>query len=101
MPTIKWTPMSKIPDTWKGRKVRDSVSGWTGYCVAKYYYLNGCVRVEIAGQNDGKPEGFVFDEHQLVWADRWIHGFEPDVNQDADGKFMVTGGPRDKTPIPR
>lgn len=76
-----------------GRKYRDVVSGWEGVATARYEYLNGCVRYEIAGADkDGKPESFIFDVEQLVAVDA-----PPVVTAPAS----PTGGPRSSKPVAR
>lgn len=76
-----------------GEKARDTVSGWVGVATARYEYLNGCVRWEIAAHDkDGYPKAFVFDEQQLERVEA-----EPIVR----AKRRFTGGPRDSTPVER
>lgn len=49
-----------------GMRAKDRVSGWEGWLVARYEYLNGCVRWEIGGGGgDGKPDAYVFDQQQV------------------------------------
>lgn len=75
-----------------GNRYQDKVSGWEGIATARYEYLNGCVRYEIAFHDkDGKPEAFVFDEDQLieVAAEGVAHQPKP------------TGGPQDNKPVLR
>lgn len=76
-----------------GTRCSDTVSGWSGVATARYEYMNGCVRYEVAAADkDGKPESFVFDEQQLVQVD------EPAVERAA---ARPTGGDRSSTPVPR
>lgn len=53
-----------------GDKVKDLVSGFTGIAFARYEYLNGCIRYEVAPDKLGKTgdvmDGRVFDESQLT-----------------------------------
>lgn len=79
-----------------GDQLTDIVSGWTGTVVARYEYMNGCVRYEIAGADkDGKPDSYVFDEQQLTpYAMAAIPRGEPEPPRP-------TGGPRDSRPVPR
>lgn len=77
-----------------GARYRDTVSGWEGTATAVYFYMNGCVRVEIgANDKDGKPESFVFDEQQI----ELVAPKKPAVKKPAKS----TGGPRDSAPVPR
>lgn len=52
-----------------GDLCRDTVSGFTGICVARTEWLNGCWRMTLqpkALDKDGKPqEAQTFDDHQL------------------------------------
>jgi hypothetical protein len=51
-----------------GDSAKDSISGLTGVVVARYEYLNGCVRLAIQPREikDGKPvEASVFDVEQV------------------------------------
>lgn len=53
-----------------GDRVRDSISGFIGICVARTEWLNGCVRVVVQPEkcdpNTGKPhDDQVFDECQV------------------------------------
>jgi len=76
-----------------GDKCRDVISGWEGIATGRYEYLNGCVRWEIsAADKDGKPEGFVFDEQQIM------------VVTEMTGRVASTpptGGPRSNRPVSR
>ena len=77
-----------------GARYEDMVSGWVGIAEGVYFYLNGCVRVSVAGHDkDGGPKAFVFDEQQLDYVDDGVRLFAP-VTAPA-------GGPRDRTPVPR
>lgn len=50
-----------------GEKYRDSITGFEGVAVARYTYLNGCVRIDLErADKDGKPESWIFDEQRLV-----------------------------------
>ncbi len=51
-----------------GDEVVDSVSGFKGIAVARYEYLNGCVRIEVQPKVNEKGEyvaACVFDLNQL------------------------------------
>ena len=76
-----------------GTRQRDKVSGWEGTLTAVYVYMNGCVRVELAGTNDkGAPESYVFDHEQI----------EPVKDAPkVESKAVPSGGPRDSTPVSR
>lgn len=74
-----------------GEKYRDTVSGWEGIATARYEYMNGCIRIEISGADkDGKPEGFVFDVHQV----ERVEGRVPTTP-------APTGGARSNRPVER
>ena len=90
--------IGSTPGNWRGRWAKDVVSGFEGAVTARYDYINGCVRFEVAGTDkDGKPEGFVFDVQQMQWSDEWIEGYEP----SKAAPLRATGGPRDKRPVQR
>lgn len=83
-----------------GSKVKDTVSGYEGTAVARYIYLNGCERYEVAGADkDGKPEAFVFDVQQLVVT----KGPVVSVTRVVGRKLVVDapGGDRSSTPVAR
>lgn len=52
-----------------GDKVRDSITKFTGVCVGRYEYLNGCVRFEVQPEKLGKEglpvDSKVYDVQQL------------------------------------
>ena len=51
-----------------GDKAKDSITGLTGIVVARYEYLNGCIRLALqpAEVKDGKPvDSSVFDIEQV------------------------------------
>lgn len=104
MPAVKFTALQETPEHWQNRAVKDLVSGFEGYCLGRFEYANGCVRVEIAGvDKDNKPTEFVFDQQSLAWADKWIDGFEPPKQMTAGlplAKKKV-GGPRTAPTPPR
>lgn len=76
------------------------MSGFEGVVTARYDYINQCVRLEVSGTDkDGKPEAFVFDEQQLLWAAEWIEGYEP--VRAAAAPIRRTGGSQDRRPVPR
>lgn len=76
-----------------GQRYKDRVSGWEGIAVARYEFLNGCVRFEIAGADkDGKPTEYVIDEQQLEPTDGPVF-----VPLDAGPK----GGSRSNQPVAR
>jgi hypothetical protein len=78
-----------------GARYRDTVSGWEGVATAVYFYMNGCVRVEISHRDkDGKPEGYVFDEQQV----EAVASKKPAAKKPAKA---AVGGPRDSAPVPR
>jgi hypothetical protein len=72
-----------------GDKARDTVSGFSGVCVARTEWLNGCWRMTLQPQaldKDGKPrEPQTFDDFQLEVT-------KPKL-QPVGSK--ETGGPRD------
>jgi len=77
-----------------GARYRDQVSGWDGIAEAVYFYRNGCVRVSLAHHDkDGQPQAFVFDEQEVDYIDEGVSLFAPVT--------APTGGPRDRTPVPR
>lgn len=60
--------MKQKPEIKLGCKCRDTISGFTGICIAITTWLNGCVRITIAPQElkDGKPvESHTFDVQQV------------------------------------
>jgi len=74
-----------------GMKVRDTISGFEGIATGKFFFLNGCVRVEITPQKIGKDgvpiEAMHFDEPQLQI-------LEESLDKIKGGK--AKGGPRHK-----
>jgi hypothetical protein len=87
---------------WRGRHCKDEVSGFEGVCTARYDYINGCIRVEMSGKDkDGKPEGFIFDQQQVLWADKWLDSFAPAEPEKYEVKKQPVGGPPIKRPIAR
>lgn len=83
-----------------GDLVRDSVSGFEGIAIARYEYLNGCVRIAIQPRalHDGKPiEQCVFDIDQ-------VEIVKAAAMRPAE-KLVATGGPQPNpvrsTPPPR
>jgi hypothetical protein len=72
-----------------GDKARDTVTGFTGVCVARTEWLNGCWRITLQPQGldkDGKPcQQETFDDFQLEVV-------EPKANPAGSKE---TGGPRD------
>ena len=78
-----------------GDKAKDTVSGFTGVCVARTEWLNGCWRMTLQPQaldKDGKPcEAQTFDDFQLEVT-------KPKVQLVGSKK---TGGPRDGPARPR
>lgn len=75
-----------------GVKLRDRVSDFEGIAIARYEYLNGCIRYALGGKKEGdKLPEFVFDEAQL----------EEVQAEPVKVKAKDTGGPRDHTPVPR
>lgn len=76
-----------------GNRYRDSVSGWEGVATARYEYMNGCVRIELAATDkDGAPKSYVFDQEQVIAVDA------PPVER---APKVPSGGPRDNTPVQR
>lgn len=53
-----------------GDEVKDNVTGFTGICVARTQWLNGCIRVVLQSSKldkEGKPmDGHTFDEPQCT-----------------------------------
>lgn len=86
-----------------GDQVKDVVSGWEGLATARYDYLNGCVRWEIAGADkDGKPDSYVFDQQQIQIMEKGRFKEPNSIMTGVIGKRQrSTGGPRDNAPIPR
>jgi hypothetical protein len=80
--------MSKV-NVQLGDEARDTVSGFTGVCVARTEWLNGCWRMTLqpkALDKDGKPQGpETFDDFQLEVT-------TPKMQPVGSKK---TGGPRD------
>lgn len=72
-----------------GDEARDTVSGFTGVCVARTEWLNGCWRMTLQPRmldKDGKPcETQTFDDFQL----------EVTVPKQQPVGSKETGGPRD------
>ena len=72
-----------------GDKARDTVSGFSGICVARTEWLNGCWRMTLQPQaldKDGKPqEAATFDDFQL----------EVLTPKSQPVGSKKTGGPRD------
>ena len=52
-----------------GSRVKDTISGFTGICVARTEWLNGCVRITIAPEklkeDGGMIENGCFDQEQV------------------------------------
>lgn len=72
-----------------GQKARDTITGFTGVCVARTEWLYGCVRWTVQPQElkDGKPiESQTFDEPQLEATD-------PPPSLVARALAAATGGP--------
>lgn len=84
-----------------GDRVKDGLSGWEGIAAGRYEYLNGCVRIGIAGKDkDGAPEEYVFDEQQVVVVQK--AAFVPfHMREDEAATRAPTGGPRSTTPPAR
>lgn len=84
-----------------GDRAKDVVSGWEGVVCSRHEYLNGCVRFMIEGADkDGKPEGFVFDEQQVVVIEH--NAVTPIRAPELTSTETVppparTGGPRDRS----
>lgn len=78
-----------------GDEARDTVSGFSGVCVARTEWLNGCWRMTLqpkALDKDGKPcEAQTFDDFQLE--------VTKPKHQPVGSK--ETGGPRDAPARPR
>lgn len=75
-----------------GEKYRDRVSGWESIAVARYEYMNGCIRYELAAKDDkGAPTAFVFDEQQL----------EAVASEPVPTEPRRTGGARGTSPVAR
>lgn len=53
-----------------GDKAKDLVTGFTGICIARTQWLNGCTRIVLQSEKldkEGKPnDGQTFDEPQLA-----------------------------------
>jgi hypothetical protein len=74
-----------------GDRVKDAVTGFTGVCIARYEWLNGCIRYEVQSEKlkDGKPvDGVTFDQGQLTLVKGGVVNVVP----------QPTGGPM---PTPR
>ncbi len=94
-----------------GVKAKDLVSSWEGTIVARYEYMNGCCRYEIAGvDKDGKPEAMVFDGQQLEITDsvhlRHLAEFDsvktdPEIPAAVESINKATGGDRSMRPVSR
>lgn len=73
-----------------GDEARDTVSGFTGVCVARTEWLNGCWRMSLqpkALDKDGKPQATqTFDDFQLEVT-------KPKLQPIGSKE---TGGPRDE-----
>lgn len=54
-----------------GRRAKDMISGFEGYCTARTTYLSGCDQICIEGASkDGKPgERAWFDVTRIEWLD--------------------------------
>lgn len=86
-----------------GDSVKDVVSGWSGIATGRYEYLNGCVRIGIAGPDkDGAPEEYVFDIQcvELVEKGAFAKKFEH-VREAEPQPVRSVGGPRSHTPPAR
>lgn len=72
-----------------GEEVKDSITGFQGKVVARFVYMNGCVRYQVDKlDKDGKEiVEMVFDEQRL----------EP-VNKRRVKATATAGGPRSTTP---
>lgn len=79
-----------------GDKVRDTVSGFTGVCVARTECLNGCWRMTLQPQrlnNDGIPcEAQTFDDLQLEVTEPKL---QPVGSKETSGSRDAPAGPRD------
>lgn len=85
-----------------GAKVRDRVSGWEGIATARYEYINGCERYEVAATDkDGKPEGFVFDVQQLELLEAPASWTQPAPPAPEPAPAAKRGGPRGSAPVAR
>ncbi len=87
------TPKGNVKN---GDKVHDIASGWEGIVTGFYYYLNGCIRIEVSGQDyrTGLPKILVIDE--LL-----IERIGKKKDTIAAPKVKRTGGSRDSSPIGR
>lgn len=71
-----------------GSRYRDKISGYSGVAESKTYWLNGCIRVGLAGADkEGQPKSFVFDVQQLEL-----------VEERQPIEAGRRGGPREATP---
>ena len=70
-----------------GDTVRDTITKFTGVAIAKYAYLNGCIRFEIQPaklDKDGKPiESRIYDVQQL----KLIKSAKPAASRDTGGPY--------------
>lgn len=73
-----------------GSRYRDAVTGYTGVATSRTEYLQGCFRIQLERLDEnGKPEGFAFDEPNLEFVDVGVLGT----------RITDTGGPHDHTSI--
>jgi hypothetical protein len=71
-------------------RYRDKITGFEGVVTARYEYLHGCTRIELAGMVNGEPKSFVFDAPQIV-----------EVATQQEVTSRRTGGPHGSTPVSR
>ncbi|MCF8534090.1 MAG: hypothetical protein K9G48_13870 [Reyranella sp.] len=76
-----------------GDSAKDIVTGFTGICIARFEWLNGCVRYEVQPTKlkDGQPlDAKTFDQGQLVLVKRGAVKIPPNH----------TGGPMPTPKLP-
>jgi hypothetical protein len=78
-----------------GQRARDRVTGFTGICIARTEWLNGCIRITLEPplDKDGKAqEARTIDEPQLELVD---DGIRKDMRTTAaeEAPRKKTGGP--------
>lgn len=73
-----------------GERYTDTQTGFTGHVTAVYFYEHACERVCLKAMVDGEIKEYVFDALELKHADTGAKATSP-----------RTGGPHDRSPVPR
>lgn len=79
-----------------GKKVKDTVTGYTGIVVARTQWLNGCVRVTVqppVGKDGKVPDNATFDEPQLKEIGKGVSEGDHDTGGPLPFKPTQSKGP--------